>query len=305
MTLCRATCLSVSLILLLIGQAAWAQDLEPRSFSPAPVGMNFGVIAVGHATGDLLFDQSTRLEDVNGTITSLAAVYGRSLKIGGTSAKVVAVVPMIWGDWEGMYNGEFATASRRGLADPSLELSVNFLGAPAMKLSEMRNYNQKWVAGASVKVMVPLGQYMPEKLINLGSNRWAIRPRIGVSRKAGPLTLEAMGSVWLYQDNPEFLGSILVTKEPLWSLQFDGVYQWPNGVWIGLGAGFSRGGQASAGGLKSDSYQKSTRWAAVLSVPVAKRHSLKAVLIDGLSTRVGADLTNLSLAWSWRWGGEN
>jgi hypothetical protein len=285
-------------------QSAWAQDMEPRSFSPAPVGMNFGVISVGRASGDLLFEQSTKLENVSGTITNVAAVYARTLSFFGASSKMVVVVPMIWGEWEGIYKGNFETASRTGIGDPFVEWSVNFIGAPAMKLSEMRNYQQRWVVGASVKVVVPVGQVIPEKLINLGANRWAVRPRLGVSRKVGRATLEAMTSVWLFQDNKEFLGDKRFEKDPLWALQFNGVYQWPSGFWVGVAGGFSRGGQTAVGDLKSDSYQKSTIWAAVVSAPISKRHSIKLLYVDGLSTRIGADLTNVSMAWAWRWGGE-
>ncbi len=293
------------LLALLLGGAgtALAQDLEPRSFSQAPIGMNFAVISLGHASGDMLFDQGTTLEDVTGTITSAAAAYVRTLDFFGASAKASVVVPVVWGDWEGVYQGEFATASRRGLADPLLELSVNFLGAPAMKMSEMRNYHQKWVVGASLRLSVPAGQYDPDKLLNLGTNRWAFRPRVGASYKSGPLTLEAMGSVWLFTDNNDFLGGALLEQGPMWSSQFSGVYQWPSRFWVGLGTGFSRGGQTRTNGIAADTYKKNTRWAAVVSVPLNRQHSLKLAYINGLRTRAGADFDQLNLAWSMHWGG--
>ena len=169
----------------------------------------------------------------------------------------------------------------------------------------MRNYSQKWVVGASLRMVVPVGQYFPEKLVNLGSNRWAFRPRLGVSRKSGPLTLEAMGSVWLFTDNDDFFGGSLVEQEPLWSLQFNAVYQLPSRIWFGLGAGFSRGGQSKSNGITSDSYKKNTRWASIVSVPLDHRHSLKLVYINGLRTRTGSDFDQVSLAWSMHWGGKD
>ncbi len=296
--------LLMAIVFLCVATTAFGQDLEPRSFSQAPVGMSFAVVALGYAEGDMFFDQATTLEDVTGEITSVAAAYVRTLDIFGASAKVSAAVPVLWGDWEGRYQGERASASRRGVADPQFELSVNFVGAPAMKMSELRGYAQKWIAGASMKVSVPVGQYYPEKLINLGANRWAFRPRLGVSRKAGPLTLEAMGSVWLYADNTDFFGGTLLEQEPLWAMQFNGVYQLPSRIWFGLGAGLSRGGQVMANGVKSDTYRKSTRWAAIVSVPLGPWHGVKLIYINGLRTRVGSDLDQISLAWSMHWGAE-
>ena len=290
--------------------ACWAataagQDLEPRSFSQTPVGMNFAGLALGYAEGSMLFDQATTLEDVNGEITSLAGYYVRSLDFLGVSSKASIVVPVMWGDWTGKFQGDWRSASRRGFADPLLEFAVNFIGAPAMKMSEMRGFTQKWVVGATVKVSVPVGQYYPEKLINLGTNRWATRFRLGASRKTGSLTLETMVSVWVYAKNDDFFGGTVLEQDPLWSLQFNGIYEFPSRIWFGLGAGFSRGGHAKADDVYSDSYKKNTRWAGIFSYPVSLRHSLKLIYISGLRTRAGSDFDQLSLAWSMRWGGEN
>ena len=283
--------------------SAMAQDLEARAFSQAPVGMHFVVAAVGYSEGEMLFDQATTLEDVTGEVTNAAFAYVRTLGILGASAKAVVVVPVIWGDWEGIYRGEPASAIRRGFADPLVELSVNFLGAPALKMSEMRDFKQKWVVGASLRTSVPAGQYDEDKLINLGSNRWAVRPRLGVSYKSGPWSIEAKISAWIYADNTSFFGGNLLEQEPLWSTQYGVVYQWPSRIWLGLGAGVSRGGQSSTNGVGSDSYKKNTRWSGIVSVPLQGSHSLKLVYVNGLRTRSGADFDNVSLAWAMHWGG--
>ncbi len=292
-------------VLIVIGAASTtlAQDLEPRSFSQAPTGMNFVVVAVGHSEGDMLFDQATTLKNVTGTIVSVAGAYVRTLNFFGFSAKASAVIPVVWSDVEGTYRGEQAQASRRGLADPLLGLSVNFIGAPALKMSEMRNYKQKWVVGASLKAAVPLGQYDPAKLINLGTNRWSFRPRLGASYKSGPWSLEAIGSVWLFTDNNDSFGGALLEQDPLWSSQFSAIYQFPSRLWVGLGAGLSRGGRSKNNGIASDSYKKNTRWAAIVAVPLNRQHSLKFVYINGLHTRVGSDFNQIKMSWSLRWGG--
>ncbi len=297
-------CLILLVSTLLLAGNTLAQDLEPRSFSQTPTGMNFAVVAFGHGQGSMLFDQATTLEDVTGEVTSVASAFVHTLNFFGVSAKATAIVPIVWGDWEGMYQGEQAQTSRRGMADPQLELSVNFLGAPAMTMKEMRAFKQKWVVGASIKAVVPLGQYDPAKLINLGTNRWGFRQRLGVSYKSGPWTLEAIGSVWLFTSNNDFYGGALLEQGPLWAGQLSAVYQFPSRVWIGLGAGLSRGGQTTVNAIASDTYKKNTRWATMIAIPLNRQHSLKFVYINGLRTRIGSDFNQVTLAWSMRWGGK-
>jgi Putative MetA-pathway of phenol degradation len=286
-----------------VAGAAFAQDLEPRSFSQTPTGMNFAVVALGFADGNLLFDQATTLENVTGELTSLAGAYVHTLDFFGVSAKASALLPVMWGDWKGRYQGEQAQTSRKGVADPQFEFAVNFLGAPALKMSEMRNFTQKWVVGASLKMTVPLGQYDPSKLINLGTNRWGFRPRIGVSYKSGPLSLEAIGSVWFFTANDDFYGGALLQQGPLWSTQYNAVYELPSRVWFGLGAGISRGGRSEVNGIASNSYQKNTRLGAMVSVPINFNNSIKVIYINGLKTRIGSDLNQVTMMWSVLWGG--
>ena len=292
------------LAILVMASAAAAQDLEPRSFSQTPVGMNFVSMTYGYSIGEVLFDQAVPITDASGRVSNVVGAYVRTLGLFGASAKFAAIVPYAWGHWHGFLEGDYASTSRSGFADPRLQLSVNFIGAPAIKMSEMKTYTKNTVVGASLQVVVPVGQYKPEKLINLGQNRWAFRPRLGVSHKTGRWTLEAMGSVWVYTENPDFFGGSTVTQDPLWSVQANVIHSFPSGIWFGMGAGFSRGGKTASDGVYGNTYKKNTRWAALASYPLARRHSLKVIYIDGLSTRLGADFDQVSISYLMRWGGE-
>ncbi len=292
------------LAVIFMASAAAAQDLEPRSFSQTPVGMNFVSMTYGYSIGEVLFDQAVPITDANGRVSNVVGAYVRTLGFFGASAKIAAIVPYAWGHWHGLLNGDYADATRSGFSDPRLQLSVNFIGAPAIKMSEMKTYTNNTVVGASLQVVVPVGQYKPENLINLGQNRWAFRPRLGVSHKVGRWTLEAMGSVWLYTDNPDFFGGAKVTQDPLWAFQANVIHQFPSGIWFGVGAGFSRGGKTASDDVYGNTYKKNTRWAALFSYPLARRHSVKVIYIDGLSTRLGANFDQVSISYLMRWGGE-
>jgi len=295
--------LAVTGIGLLLAGTVAAQDLEPRSFSQAPVGMNFGVLSFSNASGDVLFDQAVPITKATGRVNSLLAGYVRTLDFFGVSAKFKAFLPYSWGYWSGLLDGAFVDTNREGFSDPRVELSVNFLGAPAIKMSEMRTYAQNTVVGASLRVVVPLGQYYPEKLMNLGQNRWAFRPRVGVSHKAMGWTLEAIADVWLYTENPDFFGGAKVTQDPLWSAQGNLIHQSRSGVWLGAGIGLSRGGKVASDGVYGDTYKKSTRWGLIISYPLDRVHTVNVMYINGLRARLGADFDQISLSYQIRWGG--
>lgn len=284
--------------------AASAQDLEPRSFSQTPVGMNFVALSIGNSSGGVLFDQATTITDATGRVNSVGAAYVRTLSVLGASSKLTAVVPYARGHWEGYLDGDFVETSRTGFSDPKVMLAVNFIGAPAITMSQMRSYHKKTVVGASLQVRIPVGQYDPEKLINLGQNRWGFRPRLGMSRKTGNWSFELMGDVWLFTENSDFYGGKTVTQDPLWSLQANAIYQFPSGIWFGAALGGSRGGKVASDGVYGDSYQNNTRWAALFSYPLNPFQSLKLLYINGLRTRLGADFDSISLSYQIRWGGK-
>jgi hypothetical protein len=78
---------------------------------------------------------------------------------------------------------------------------VNLYGAPAQSMKEFANYQQDTIIGVSLAVTAPGGQYDPARLVNIGTNRWAIKPEMGVSRARGPLTAEAAAGVFVFTDN--------------------------------------------------------------------------------------------------------
>jgi hypothetical protein len=299
----RLLLLIVILSMLVLVPASTAQDLEPRAFSPAPVSMNFGLLSYGYGEGNVFFDQSLPVEDATGTLHSATMGYLRTLDFFGATAKLGAAVPFAWGDYKGLWLDQPASASRRGFADPLVSFAVNFVGAPARTLQELAAYREGTIVGASLLASVPLGQYDPSKLINLGSNRWAFRGRIGASHRLGPWSLELMGELWAFTRNPEAFGGVSISQDPLLAVQFNAIRQFRRGFWIGVGVGYGEGGQTTVSGVTKDTRQINKRFGATLVYPLDSRQSLKLIYFNSISTVVGADFDRWSLAWQVRWGG--
>ena len=94
----------------------------------------------------------------------------------GKSAKVDVVLPYAYLSGTAKFNGEPVERTVDGAADPGMRISMNFIGAPALSLAEFRNYRQNFVLGGSLQVIAPLGQYDPQRLVNIGTHRWTIKP---------------------------------------------------------------------------------------------------------------------------------
>lgn len=282
---------------------AGAQDLEPRAYANAPVGMNFVVIGYGYSTGNILVDQALPIEDGRAKLNNLIGGYVRVVNVFGLSGKILVIVPYTWGTFAGTLNGEAVSTSRSNFADPRVQLSVNLVGGPALSGREFVTHRSNTVVGASLRVTIPVGEYDPTKLINLGSNRWTLRPQVGISHSVRRLTLEAYGSAWIFADNPNYFGGTSLEQNSIYAVQAHGSYTFRPGLWIALGGGFAGGGRTFIDGALRNTLQENVRLAATVSVPLKRQHSVKLVFTSGIATRIGADFDSVVLAYQFRWGG--
>ena len=297
--LARITLLSVSA--LLINGTANGQDMEPRSYSNAPVGLNFMVATYGRSVGNVVFDPSLSIEDVEATINSSALGYARTINFFGMSGKIAAAVPYAWGYATGLINGQYTRASRSGLSDPRFKLSVNFFGSPALTPREFVKYKEKTIIGASLTVSAPLGQYDPNQRVNLGTNRWGFRPEIGIARTQGKWNLEAYGGLALFTNNNRYLNDNTLSQAPIASIQGHVAYTFKPGLWVAFDTVFFGGGRTTVNGVTRNDLQKNVRYGATFSLPVRRMHSIKFLFSDGLYTRVGSNFRGLGVAYQFGW----
>ena len=279
-----------------------AQSIEPRSYSNAPVGVNFLIGGYAYTRGGVSFD-TLPITDPKLTTSSAVVGYARALDLWGSSGKFDVIVPYTWLSGSAIYQGDPVRRDVDGFADPLLRVSVNFFGAPALKLPEFRSYRQDLVVGASLQVSVPARQYDETKLINLGTNRWFFKPEIGVSKALGPWTLEAKTAVTLFTTNNDFFNGNKRLQDPLYSLQAHAIYNFSSGVWGSVDATYFAGGRTTLNGVLQVDRQQNWRMGATLAFPVGLYNSIKLYASKGVSARTGNSFDLLGIAWQYRWGG--
>ena len=67
---------------------AAAQEAEPRSYSNAPVGLNFLIAGFAHSEGKLAFDPSLSIADAKFRAETSAVAYVRTLDLWGKFGEV-------------------------------------------------------------------------------------------------------------------------------------------------------------------------------------------------------------------------
>jgi Putative MetA-pathway of phenol degradation len=286
-----------------------AQDLAPRAYLVTPLGSNAFTLANAYNHGDLLLEGAAPIEDATARLDAPSLTYYRAFSLLGRSANVVAGLAYGVGTFEGTVRGEQASIYRSGLFDSVVRLSVNLVGGPAMSLGEMRKWQQKTLLGVSLKVIAPTGQYDPTKLINLGANRWAFKPEVGLSRRWGHWLLDAYAGVWLFTENPEFFsrnayvpGVQSQTQDPVAVLETHLSYDFRPRLWVSLDANFWRGGTTSLNGVENPAtLQQNSRVGITASFPVTRHQSVKLSYARGAYIRFGGDYQVLSAAWQYSW----
>ena len=283
--------------------AASAQELTPRVYAPAPTGGNIVVLSFGRSTGELLFDPSLPFDDVNAGINSGSLLYGRTFGFLGRSANAIVALPYVWGDISGFVEDEFRQITRSGLGDVRGQLTVNILGGPALLPREFAAARPDTILGLSLAVAAPTGQYDPSKLINIGSNRWSLRPQLGVSKTVGPWYLELYGGVWFFGTNTDFFGGSVREQDPIGSFQAHLSYTFKPHLWLAADATFYSGGRTTLDGRVNADVQSNSRLGVTLALPLGRRANLKVAWATGFTTRIGADFDTLGVALQTVWFG--
>jgi len=281
-----------------------AQQLEPRRWTHLPSDIQYVSVSYAHTNGDIFFDPVLRIEEATTQLDALAIRYARSFDIAGRPARMDADALYIKGHWEGLLDGSFAQTNRSGMGDPRLRLSILLHGAPALKGREFLAYHAKHpvntIVGTAVSVTLPLGQYHPERFINLGNNRFVLRPELGVLHTRHNWSYELTGSVSFFGDNDEFWpGDGKREQDPLLLLQGHVVYNFRPGLWTSLGAGYGFGGVSTINGDRKNDRNDNYFWAVSVGFPLSRLQTLKLTYAAlRKNNLVGTDSDGFIASWS-------
>ena len=291
----RVTCL----ITLILSASVSAQDLTPRAYWPAPKGTKLLVLGYAYQTGDVVTDPSLPVTGIDSTINTGVIAYQQTISLFGRTSNFQLELPYVDGTTTGEVRNVAGRRDVSGLGDIRGTLSINLVGAPSMTRADFQELrkNPRPILGASITIVAPTGEYEADKLINIGTNRWAIRARLGYIQPLSPKWLMELAiGTWIFEDNDEFLGETR-EQEPIGAIDFSLIRRFRPGFWASLNLNYYLGGRTIISGSESADFQRNSRAGVTMVYPFKRRHAIKASFSNGVVTESGGDFQTIALSY--------
>lgn len=281
--------------------SSFGQSLEPRAYSPSPTGANFAIAGLSHQDGSVFVDPSLPVTDVTAKLNIATLSYAHTFGLFGRSASVGLLVPYAWGSASGQVFEETREIHRSGFGDIAVRLTENLLGGPALSPKEFAAHAPETTLGISFLVEAPTGQYFPDKVVNIGANRWAFRPELGFSHPMGRWVFEAYAGGWFFTPNDDYFGGKVRSQKPIGAFQAHVSYTFVPRLWLAADYTYYTGGETTVDGVHNLDLQKNSRVGLTLAIPVTARQSIKLAWSKGASTRIGSDFTTYTIGYQLLW----
>jgi hypothetical protein len=263
--------------------------------------VTFIVAGLGDSRGGVLPDPSLPVTDVNVEIGALTVAYGTTIEVFEHPASWGISGQYVWADARGNVASEDRRVTRSGLSDPRFRLAMTLAGLGALSPAEFARRTPRPTFGASLVVAPPLGQYRSDRLINLGANRWSVKPEVGVTFPYARWLLEASAGIWLFTDNDAYFGETTREQRPLTTVQLHASYTFRPRLWVAASATWYTGGRTVVGDVVKSDWQENTRFGISASFPITPRDSLQLRYSTGATTRLGADFDTTAILWQRTW----
>ena len=287
----------------LFAKTSLSQDLEPRRWTSLPLGIHIVGAGYGHTSGEIFFDPVLQAKDASLKANTFLLQYVRPFKLGDKLARVDISIPYRIANWDGLLEGVPTSIDRNGFADPRIRLSVNFIGAQAMGKEEFYEYIASHpvstTVGVSLAVVLPLGQYFEDKLLNLGQNQFVLRPQVGMVHNWNQWSFELSTSLFVFTNNNNFFDGKERRQKPVFALQSHLIKRFKSRLWISASVGFGSGGRSLVNSLSSDDQREDRLGAISIGSPISKKQSVKfAYIYSGTQNNIGNTTNSYVLGWS-------
>jgi hypothetical protein len=264
------------------------------------VGTRLAVFGYSYSTGEVLMDRSLPVEGVDSSINMGFFAYMQTFGLWGRTSNLVVELPYSWGTTKGLLFENPVRRDFSGFGDLGISLAVNLIGAPSMTVAEFQELraDPPPILGASIKVIAPTGHYESDRLVNVGTNRWAVRPELGyVMPLTRKLLLELEAGAWFFGDDNDF---VMGKREqsPIFAAEVHLVRRFRPGFWASLEANYFEGGRQTIGGNQLGDPQQNMRFGGTIVVPFSQGQAIKVGYSTAVLTKHGNDFDQFLVSYT-------
>lgn len=274
-----------------------------RDWQNTPIDLN---MAFGYYN---LIDTNTPI-DTSLPITGLSlnanlyiARFARSFDLDGRNTAIEILQP--YADVEASFdNGQYFSGTKRngGRGDTQLVFAHNFIGGPALTAKEFATWTPGTFLSGAVTLTTPTGDYDKDRIINIGANRWVVKPELAFGTPIGPTWLEFNTYVSLFGKNDDYLGDNKLEQKPLYAIEGHYSYSLNRALWVGLDATYNTGGETKINGTNQDNKQENVLAGASMGFMLTPQFGGLVAYSDTVSERTGSpDVNTWTLRLQYVW----
>lgn len=235
--------------------AAYAQDDGARLYMMVPDQTTIASLRLHLLHSNVASDDAT--VENNDLDTKLGVFqFVQALRFGRDQGFIFLVVPA------SHISKNAVTEGLSGFGDAQLGFVYGVYGTPALKAGDYAEHPPGLAVNLLAKIFFPTGKYSPDRSVNIGANRWALRLGVPIvyaigERMADPqlATIEAMPTVTFYTPNNDPFGADRTKQKPLFIFEGHLTRGFTRTFWASLDLLWREGGSLDVDGVSADNSQ--------------------------------------------------
>lgn len=271
-----------------------------RDYIPLPAGTFLFCTYFKHLSANTLYTNGNKVSNdfnLNANIGIFRPVYytniGNALYgDGGLTVDPQALILFGEQHLDGAAVGN-ADLSDSGMADSTVLATFWFVNAPKEKL---------WV-GFSPYITVPIGNYNKNRAFNLGNNRWAFKPELGIVKGFGErFYADFIVNGEFYTDNDEFFNGVTQVKksqDPVLGIETHLSYDISKQWYASLDYFYNYGGETKVAGVRQDDQMSNHGLGVSLFWMVGSNNQLMIEYRNDFSVKSGPGTDTFGARWAY------
>jgi hypothetical protein len=301
--ICILRCVCLVLAVFRFPGQLYGQFTDPRTYDNTPVDVNQLELVYAYARSNASIDTSLIVPGAEVELNQGTTEYTRYFSFFRRLAWAQAGVPLA--GFDGSVIVTNLHVSDTGAGDSSYQLAMLLKGGPALSVAKFASYKPTTTIGMSLTITAPTGLYHPDRVLNLGSNRWSFKPEFAVSHPFGhkqKWEFDGYANAYFYTDNNSYHGTKILRQHVLPGLEAHISYSFTPNLWASLDTRYSFGGDTFVNGMNQNTAQQNFILGSEMNVSLDPQNSLVFEFAKALVHQNGPASTGFAVKYMFSWG---